>query len=130
MISAIYNTMRFYHHESCGQCTPCREGTGWLEKLAHRFHHDEGREGDVELLGEVCKNMRGRTICVLADAAAMPMQSYLQHFKADFLAKVKEKPFVEKQRTYRDEISPTAKKLAAQGAGPSALDVGSKLDGK
>ena len=125
MISAIYNTMRFYHHESCGQCTPCREGTGWLEKLAHRFHHDEGHEGDVELLADVCKNMRGRTICVLADAAAMPMQSYLQHFKADFLAKVKEKPFVEKQRTYRDEISPTAKKLAAHGAGPSAMDVGS-----
>ncbi len=125
MISAIYNTMRFYHHESCGQCTPCREGTGWLEKVAHRFHHDEGHEGDVELLADIAKNMRGRTICVLADAAAMPMQSYLQHFKGDFLAKVKETPFVEKKRTYRDEISPTAKKLSATGAGPSAMDVGS-----
>ncbi|MDB5103199.1 MAG: dehydrogenase subunit [Fibrobacteres bacterium] len=125
MISAIYNTMRFYHHESCGQCTPCREGTGWLEKVAHRFHHNEGHQGDVELLGDIAKNMRGRTICVLADAAAMPMQSYLQHFKKDFEAKVKETAFVEKQRTYRDEITPTAKTITATGAGPSALEVGS-----
>ncbi len=109
MMSSIYNTMRFYHHESCGQCTPCREGTGWLEKVAHRFHHNEGREGDVELLGDIAKNMRGRTICVLADAAAMPMQSYLQHFKADFEARVKAAKTVERQRSYRDEITPTAK---------------------
>ena len=124
MIDAIYNTMRFYHHESCGQCTPCREGTGWLEKLAHRFHHDEGRAGDVELVADVAKNMRGRTICVLADAAAMPMQSYLQHFRKDFEARVKAKALEERQRTYRDEITPAAKRLSAHGAGPSALDVG------
>ncbi len=127
MISAIYNTMRFYHHESCGQCTPCREGTGWLEKVSHRFHHNEGHEGDVELLADITKNMRGRTICVLADAAAMPMQSYLQHFKGDFIAKIKEKSFVEKARTYRDEITPTSKKISATGKGPSAMDVGSEL---
>jgi len=125
MVDAIYNTMRFYHHESCGQCTPCREGTGWLEKLAHRMHHAEGHEGDLELLADVCKNMRGRTICVLADAAAMPMQGFLQHFKGDFLAKIKDKAFVERQRTYRDELSPEAKRLSATGAGPSAMDVGS-----
>jgi NADH-quinone oxidoreductase subunit F len=129
MMSAIFNTMRFYHHESCGQCTPCREGTGWLEKVAHRFHEGEGRQGDVELLGDICKNMRGRTICVLADAAAMPMQSYLQHFRKDFEARIKGKAVVERQRTFRDEISPAAKKLAAHGAGPSALDVGSGMDG-
>ncbi len=128
MISAIYNTMRFYHHESCGQCTPCREGTGWLEKVTHRLHHHDGREGDVELLADIAKNMRGRTICVLADAAAMPMQSYLQHFKQDFVDKAKANAFVEKQRTYRDEITPTAKKLSAQGPGPSAMDVGSEQD--
>ncbi len=127
MVSAIYNTMRFYHHESCGQCTPCREGTGWLEKVAHRFHHDEGHQGDVELLADICKNMRGRTICVLADAAAMPMQGFLQYFKKDFEAKIKDPAFVEKQRTYRDEISPKAKTLSATGAGPSALDVGSEM---
>ncbi len=112
MISAIYNTMRFYHHESCGQCTPCREGTGWLEKLAHRFHHDEGREGEVDLLGDVAKNMRGRTICVLADAAAMPMQSYLQHFRADFEARVKAASWKERTRSYKDEITPKAKASA------------------
>jgi NADH-quinone oxidoreductase subunit F len=130
MIDAIYNTMRFYHHESCGQCTPCREGTGWLEKVAHRLHHDEGHQGDIELLQDITKNMRGRTICVLADAAAMPMQGFLQHYRKDFEAKIKDPAFVEKQRTYRDEISPTAKKLAAQGAGPSVMDVGSRQEKK
>jgi NADH-quinone oxidoreductase subunit F len=124
MIDAIYNTMRFYHHESCGQCTPCREGTGWLEKVTHRLAHEEGHQGDVELLGDIAKNMRGRTICVLADAAAMPMQSYLQHFRKDFDARVKEAAFVEKQRTYRDELSPKAKELSAHGEGPSAENVG------
>jgi NADH-quinone oxidoreductase subunit F len=119
MISTIYNTMRFYHHESCGQCTPCREGTGWLEKVSHRFLHNEGHQGDIELLGDIAKNMRGRTICVLADAAAMPMQSFLQYFRKDFEAKIKESAFVEKQRTYRDEITPTAKTIAATGAGPA-----------
>jgi NADH-quinone oxidoreductase subunit F len=128
MVSAIYNTMRFYHHESCGQCTPCREGTGWLEKVTHRLHHHEGRQGDVELLGDIAKNMRGRTICVLADAAAMPMQGFLQHFKQDFVDKAKDTAFVEKKRTYRDEITPAAKKLSANGAGPSAMDVGSEQD--
>jgi NADH-quinone oxidoreductase subunit F len=127
MISTIYNTMRFYHHESCGQCTPCREGTGWLEKVSHRFHHSEGHQGDIELLADIAKNMRGRTICVLADAAAMPMQGFLQHFKKDFEAKIKETAFVEKQRTYRDEITPTSKTIMATGAGPSAMDVGSNL---
>jgi NADH-quinone oxidoreductase subunit F len=125
IISIVYNTMRFYHHESCGQCTPCREGTGWLEKVSHRFHHNEGHQGDIELLGDIAKNMRGRTICVLADAAAMPMQGFLQHFRKDFEAKIKESAFVEKTRTYRDEITPTAKTLSATGAGPSALEVGS-----
>jgi NADH-quinone oxidoreductase subunit F len=125
MVSTIYNTMRFYHHESCGQCTPCREGTGWLEKVSHRFHHNEGHQGDVELLGDIAKNMRGRTICVLADAAAMPMQGFLQHFRKDFEGRIKETAFIEKKRSYRDEITPTAKTITATGAGPSALDVGS-----
>ena len=126
MISAIYNTMRFYHHESCGQCTPCREGTGWLEKVSHRFHRQEGHQGDIELLADISKNMRGRTICVLADAAAMPMQSYIKHFRPEFEARLKEKAAVDRQRGYQDEITPKAKRMTAEGAGPSAMDVGSK----
>ena len=55
MMSAIYNTMRFYHHESCGQCTPCREGTGWLEKVAHRFHQTTAMQGDVDLLADIAE---------------------------------------------------------------------------
>ena len=87
MVSAIYNLMKFYHHESCGQCTPCREGTGWLEKLMHRFHHGHGHKSDIALIGEITRNMQGKTICVLADAAAMPMNSYLGMFPEEFEAK-------------------------------------------
>ncbi len=87
IVSAIYNLMRFYHHESCGQCTPCREGTGWLEKLMHRFHHGHGKKKDIQLIWDVTRNMQGKTICVLADAAVMPMQSYLSMFPEEFEAK-------------------------------------------
>ncbi|MCG5056247.1 MAG: NADH-quinone oxidoreductase subunit NuoF [Myxococcales bacterium] len=89
IVSAIYNLMRFYHHESCGQCTPCREGTGWLEKLMHKFHHGHGAKQDIDLVWEITRNMQGKTICVLADAAVMPMQSYLSSFPEEFQAKCK-----------------------------------------
>ncbi len=124
LMSAAYNTMRFYHHESCGQCTPCREGTGWLEKLAHRFHENHARAGDADLLGEVAKNMRGRTICVLADAAAMPMQSYLQHFRGEFDASTSLGASKMRERTARDEITPAAKRDAARNGAPSVMGVG------
>ncbi len=84
MVDAVWNLMRFYHHESCGQCTPCREGTGWLEKICERLENGHGREDDLKLLYEVGDNMCGRTICVLADAAAWPAQSYSTKFKAEF----------------------------------------------
>ncbi|HLU70061.1 MAG TPA: NADH-quinone oxidoreductase subunit NuoF [Fibrobacteria bacterium] len=124
MMSAVYNTMRFYHHESCGQCTPCREGTGWLEKLAHKHHEGHAAAGDADLLGDVAKNMRGRTICVLADAAAMPMQSYLKHFRGDFDQRVGEKARAVKVRTARDEITPAAKRDAALHGAPGVEKVG------
>lgn len=89
MVRAVYNLMRFYHHESCGQCTPCREGTGWLEKLVHRIYHGHGRPEDLNLINDVCGNMRGRTICALADAAVMPMTSYLKEFRSEFEAYIK-----------------------------------------
>jgi NADH-quinone oxidoreductase subunit F len=86
MVDMLWNTLRFYHHESCGQCTPCREGTGWIEKLAGRFEEGKGRVEDIDLLNEVAANMLGRTICVFADAAAMPTQSFLRKFREEFEA--------------------------------------------
>jgi NADH-quinone oxidoreductase subunit F len=86
MVDALWNTQRFFHHESCGQCTPCREGTGWIEKISARLERGKGKVEEVPLLDEVAWNMVGRTICVLADAAAMPTRSYVQKFKDEFEA--------------------------------------------
>ncbi|MGE4619395.1 MAG: NADH-quinone oxidoreductase subunit NuoF [Planctomycetota bacterium] len=88
MVDALVNVMRFYHHESCGQCTPCREGTGWLEKIVHRISHGEGRMEDLELILDVCDRMVGKTICALADAAAFPAQSFVTKFRDDFVAAI------------------------------------------
>ncbi len=75
---------RFYRHESCGQCTQCREGTAWLHKVLARIERGEGRPGDLETLLDMCDNMKGKTICVLSDAAAMPVESYLKYFREEF----------------------------------------------
>ena len=75
---------RFYHHESCGQCTQCREGTAWLHKTIRRIEHGQGRQADLDLLLDMCDNMKGKTICVLSDAAAMPIESDLKHFRDEF----------------------------------------------
>ncbi|MEE2856124.1 MAG: NADH-ubiquinone oxidoreductase-F iron-sulfur binding region domain-containing protein, partial [Planctomycetota bacterium] len=84
MVDAMLNVMRFYHHESCGQCTPCREGTGWLAKITHRIAQGEGRMEDLDLIQDVCDRMVGKTICALADAAAFPAESIVKKFKSDF----------------------------------------------
>jgi len=84
MVRALSVLMDFYAHESCGQCTPCREGTGWLKKLVGRIEAGEGRAGDVELILDLCDNMMGRTICALADAAVMPAQSFIWKFREEF----------------------------------------------
>ncbi len=92
MVDALLNLMEFYHHESCGQCTPCREGTGWLEKLVRRIESGAAKASDVDLLGRVADTIGGagvgKTICFLADSAVMPTRSFLQHFRADFEAHV------------------------------------------
>jgi NADH-quinone oxidoreductase subunit F len=80
--------MRFYAHESCGQCTPCREGTAWLARVCSRLADGEGRPGDVELLGTIAGGIAGNTICPLGEAAAWPMLAFLTKFRADFLAKL------------------------------------------
>ena len=84
MVRALQIIARFYRHESCGQCTPCREGTGWLEDLLMRLEYGGARASDVDLLRRVADNMMGNTVCVLADAAAMPVQSFLTKFRPEF----------------------------------------------
>lgn len=80
--------MRFYAHESCGQCTPCREGTAWLARVSTRLAAGEGRPGDVELLGSIAGGIAGNTICPLGEAAAWPMLAFLTRYRADFEAKL------------------------------------------
>ncbi|MBI5575887.1 MAG: NADH-quinone oxidoreductase subunit NuoF [Deltaproteobacteria bacterium] len=91
MVRALMVLENFYAHESCGQCTPCREGTGWLAKIMRRIENGQGREGDIELVLDLCDNMMGRTICPLADAAAMPAQSFIWKFREEFERHIKEK---------------------------------------
>ena len=82
---------RFFHHESCGQCTQCREGTAWLHTVLARIERGGGRREDLDLLLDVCDNMTGQTICVLSDAAALPVSSYLRYFRDEFEAHVRER---------------------------------------
>ena len=86
MVGALRRISHFYHHESCGQCTPCREGTGWLETMLVRFDEGKATEADIATLDNVAKGMMGTTICVLSDAAAMPVRSFLQKFPEEFQA--------------------------------------------
>jgi NADH-quinone oxidoreductase subunit F len=81
--------LRFYAHESCGQCTPCREGTDWVYKIADRMAKGQATDADLTTLLELCDNMEGKTICPLAAAASMPARSYVMKFKDEFLAKMK-----------------------------------------
>ena len=84
MVWALRNLSRFYAHESCGQCTPCREGTGWIDKILVRILNQGGEEKDLSLLNEISDNMTGKTICVLADSIAMPVTSFIKKFPDDF----------------------------------------------
>lgn len=90
MVDLLQVIMHFYHHESCGQCTPCREGTGWLNKIVHSIHEGEGRLQDIQLIETVAKNMMGRTICALSDAAALPAISFVTKFRDEFEFYVRE----------------------------------------
>ena len=80
---------RFYDHESCGQCTQCREGTAWLHKMFRRLEAGQGRAEDLDIIADVCGNMKGQTICPLSDAAAMPTESYLKCFREEFERHIK-----------------------------------------
>jgi NADH-quinone oxidoreductase subunit F len=84
MVKVLSNLSHFYMRESCGQCTPCREGTGWLARVVGRIADGQGRAEDLELLESVAGRIGGRTICALGDAAAMPVQSFLKHYRHEF----------------------------------------------
>ena len=92
LMKVIARISMFYYHESCGQCTPCREGTGWLWKILKRFEKGEGRAGDVDLLMDIANNIEGNTICALGDAAAWPVQSMIRRFRDEFEKRVKTVP--------------------------------------
>ena len=85
MVKALERLSYFYHEESCGQCTPCREGTGWLYRIVHRIANGKGRMEDLDLLDSVGNNMAGPTICALADAAVFPVRGFTKHFREEFV---------------------------------------------
>jgi NADH-quinone oxidoreductase subunit F len=84
IVRNTWNFARFYSHESCGQCSPCREGTGWMEKVLYRLEHGEGNIRDIDLLAEINKKIEGNTICPLGDAAAWPVAAAIRHFRDEF----------------------------------------------
>jgi NADH-quinone oxidoreductase subunit F len=84
MVKVLARLSHFYYEESCGQCTPCREGTGWLARMVHRIEHGEGRQEDLDLLVRAASQIEGHTICALGDAAAMPVKSFIKHYRDEF----------------------------------------------
>jgi NADH-quinone oxidoreductase subunit F len=84
MVKCLERLSYFYYEESCGQCTPCREGTGWLYRVVHRIETGKGRPEDLDLLNSIADNIQGRTICALGDAAAMPVRAFVKHFRKEF----------------------------------------------
>lgn len=84
IVRNTWNFSRFYEHESCGQCSPCREGTGWMQKVLNRIEHGKGNMSDIDLLVDVAKKIEGNTICPLGDAAAWPVASAIRHFRDEF----------------------------------------------
>ena len=84
IVRNTWNFTRFYHHESCGQCSPCREGTGWMEKVLHRLEYGHGKMEDIDLLWDIQRKIEGNTICPLGDAAAWPVAAAIRHFREEF----------------------------------------------
>ena len=102
MVDMLGVLTHFYHHESCGQCTPCREGTGWLNKIVHSILEGKGRLQDIELLEKVADNIKGKTICALSDAAALPVLSFVSKFRDEFEFYVREGRSKVKGTTYAE----------------------------
>jgi len=91
MVKSLLRLSYFYYEESCGQCTPCREGTGWLYRMVHRIEHGQGRPGDLDMLNNVADGIQGRTICALGDAAAMPVRAMIKNFTDEFAYHIEHK---------------------------------------
>lgn len=94
MVKSLLRLSYFYFEESCGQCTPCREGTGWLYRMVHRIEHGQGRPEDLDMLDNVAGNIMGRTICALGDAAAMPVRGFIKHYRDEFAHHIEHKSCV------------------------------------
>ena len=114
MVHSLLRLSYFYMHESCGQCTPCREGTGWLYRMVERIANGQGRMQDIDLLNSVSDNIQGRTICALGDAAAMPVRAMIKHFRDEFVALI-EKHAAGARRLIgpADSLHPSRPSLAA-----------------
>jgi NADH-quinone oxidoreductase subunit F len=91
MVQAAWNLARFFAHESCGQCSPCREGCHWMEKIFHRIEHGDGEKSDLDLILNISGNIMGNTICPFGDAAAMPAAAFIKKYRAEFDAHITEK---------------------------------------
>ena len=91
MVKALARLSHFYYEESCGQCTPCREGTGWMARMVHRIEHGQGTPEDLDKLDQIAGNIMGRTICALGDAAAMPVAGMLKHYRDEFAYHIEHK---------------------------------------
>jgi NADH-quinone oxidoreductase subunit F len=100
IVKNLWNFTRFYHHESCGQCSPCREGTGWMERILHRILDGHGKQSDVDLLFDIQGKIDGKTICPLGDAAAWPVASAIRHFRAEFEDYIKNPQNIKDQKHY------------------------------
>ncbi|MFZ9943960.1 MAG: NADH-quinone oxidoreductase subunit NuoF [Bacteroidia bacterium] len=100
IVKNLWNFTRFYHHESCGQCSPCREGTGWMEKLLHKFLDGHATIEDIDLLWDIQSKIEGKTICPLGDAAARPVASAIRHFRSEFEEYVKNPSSIKDIRHY------------------------------
>jgi NADH:ubiquinone oxidoreductase subunit F (NADH-binding) len=104
MVSACWRILHFFADESCGQCTPCREGTGWLVRVVKRVDQGQGRPGDIELIASIADGIAGNTICALGDAAAWPTLAFLTKFRDEFEAKIRSSTFVAQQRAAAEAI--------------------------
>ncbi|HSN19386.1 MAG TPA: NADH-quinone oxidoreductase subunit NuoF [Usitatibacter sp.] len=112
MVKAAERLAYFYFEESCGQCTPCREGTGWLYRIIHRIENGEGRQEDLDLLLNLADNIQGRTICALGDAAAMPVRAFVKTYRDEFQHHIDHKRCLVRAGGY-SSASPDLAKLAA-----------------
>jgi NADH-quinone oxidoreductase subunit F len=102
IVKNLWNFTRFYHHESCGQCSPCREGTGWMEKILHKFIEGHANVKDIDLLWDIQGKIEGKTICPLGEAAAWPVAAAIRHFRSEFEEYVRKgKNMVDVKHYYR-----------------------------